>query len=199
MKKTLIAILVSTAALASSSAFAQNISVATNLGKWAELGTMNIEAGFAINQHLSAHLDVAVNPWTFRNADEDDRYSDIVSSERNPFQYKRESVGVSLRYWPWHVFSGFGLRGKAQYYAYDIGGIRTRERSVGDMVGLSIGAGYALMIGKDWNLDLGVAGWGGWRTEKVYESIETHSRPVEKPGRWFIFPEEIVIGITHIF
>lgn len=181
------------------SAPAQSFSVSTNLGRWAMLGTMNIEGGYAFSQHLSAHLNVAVNPFTFRAAEADQSYEDVMSDATHPFQYKRESVGASIRWWPWHVFSGWWLRAKLQYMSYDIGGMESRQRHVGDAFGAGLGVGYSIMLGKEWNIDIGVAGWGGFRSKDVYESINTRNKPLEKVNGGFLWPEEVIIAITHIF
>jgi len=185
--------------LASICAGAQTFSVSTNLGRWAELGTMNVEGGYAFSQHFSVHVNVAINPFTFRAEEADERYEDVMANTTRAFQYKRESVGVSVRWWPWYVFSGWWVRAKVQYMAYDIGGIQTPQRHVGNAFGAGLGAGYSFMLGQEWNIDVGVAGWGGYRIKDVYESINTNSKPIDNVRGWYLWPEEIVIAITHVF
>lgn len=176
----------------------QSISVSTNIAQWATLGTMNVEAGYAFSKHFSLHGGVSINPFSFRNADEDERYSDLVSNERKAFQYKRESVAVGVRYWPWHVFSGWWFRAKAQLQVYDRGGIFGKERYQGTAIGGGIGFGYAWMVSERWNIDFGVAGWAGRTKENIYEHVNSNN-VIEERTRFFIVPDEVIISVVYIF
>ena len=159
---------------------------------------MNVEVGYAFSKHFSLHGGVSVNPFSFRNADEDERYSDLVSNERKAFQYKRKSVAVGVRYWPWHVFSGWWFRAKAQLQVYDRGGIFGKERYQGTAIGGGIGFGYAWMVSEHWNIDFGVAGWAGRTKENVYEHVSSNN-VMEERTRFFIVPDEVIISVVYIF
>lgn len=177
---------------------AQNISVSTNAVEWANLGTMNVELGYAFSQHFSGHVGIRINPWSFGVNDPDDRYEDITDMTKKRFQNQQETVSLSVRWWPWHIFSGWWVRGVAQYSHYDRGGIFRKQRYVGDAFGAGIGVGYTVMLSENWNLDFGVSGWAGSTNEAVHESLVNVSH-VEPERRFFILPDEVNICIVYVF
>ena len=44
---------------------AQNVALSTNLAGYAFLGTMNVEASYALAQHWSVNAGMRYNPFTF--------------------------------------------------------------------------------------------------------------------------------------
>lgn len=196
-KRYIYAILAVTLAL-STSIRAQSFSVATNFGCWAELATLNVEVGYAWDQHLSFHAGVYYNPFTFGNADQDDRYEEIVDENRKMFQYKREAVAIGARWWPWHVFSGWWVRGKLQLQGYDRGGVFNPQRYQGTAFGAGVGIGYAWMFSQNWNIDFGITGWAGYTHENVYERVNS-AKPIEERNRFFFLPDELTLSLVYIF
>lgn len=180
-------------------ACAQGFSVSTNIVEWGNLGTMNIEAGLPIAKHLSIHAGARVNPWLFgETGDMDEKYGVPIEDGRRIFCNKKTSVGLSLRWWPWYVFSGWWFRAKAQYSSYDRGGLFHKTRTLGDAVGLSLGLGYTFFLSHNWNMEIGAAGWGGYTSERYKESMMTPiiSEPVWKP---FILPDELLLSFVYVF
>lgn len=178
---------------------AQNLSVSTNVVDWAEFATMNIEAGLPLARHLSVHAGVRVNPWQFGIKAGDASYAEVMDLEKAGFFLKKTQVGLSLRWWPWHVFSGWWFRAKAQYSSYDRGGkFLGQERYMGDAVGGGLALGYTWMLSSSWNLELGVGGWAGMTRESVRENIVT---PTPTPYVWkpFVLPDDLVIAFVYIF
>lgn len=178
---------------------AQTFSVSTNVIDWADLGTMNIEAGLVLTRHFSAHLDTRINPWLFgETGDMDEKYGIPIEDGRKIFCNKKTSVGLALRWWPWHVFSGWWFRAKAQFSSYDRGGLIHKTRTIGDAVGLALGFGYSFMLSPNWNFEIGLSGWGGMTRESYKESMMTPiiSEPVWKP---FILPDEVVVSFAYVF
>ena len=178
---------------------AQNIMVSTNVIDWAEFGTMNIEAGLPLSKHFSVHAQARVNPWVFGLKEGDASYDDIVDLDKAGFLIKKTQVGLSVRWWPWYVFSGFWMRLKAQYCSYDVGGkFLGQERRIGDGVGAGIGLGYTLMLSRNWNLDFGIGGWGGMTYESVRENVVTPKAP-DPEWKKFIFVDDVIVAFVYVF
>ena len=185
--------------LSGSGAGAQTFSVSTNVVEWLNLGTMNVEAGMPVSKHFSLHGSIRVNPWLFgQTGDMDEKYGVPIDDGRLIFCNKKTSAGLSLRLWPWYVFSGWWFRAKLQYSSYDRGGLLHKTRTLGDAVGLSLGFGYTFMLSSNWNMEIGVSGWGGYTSERYKESMMTPiiTEPVWKP---FILPDEVAISFAHVF
>ena len=104
-----------------SEASAQDWSVATNLFDYVSLGTINAEASAAAGRHLSVNASARVNPWTFHQGD-----------PAKQMQNRHQTYAVGIRYWPWHIYSGWWFSGMAQYQEYNRGGIIAQETEEGD-------------------------------------------------------------------
>ena len=131
---------------------AQRYSVGTNAVDWLSLGTLNAEASVAVSQHYSVHVGAELNPWTFRAGD-----------QQKQLQMRQNSYWGGLRWWPWHVYSGWWAGADLRYTVYNGGGIIKRETEEGDAYGAGLYGGYSIMITDLWNLDLGIGVWGGWK------------------------------------
>ena len=152
----LILVLVAAFALAKP-ASAQRIAVGTNFIDWASLGTMNVEAGVAVAQRFSIHAGAELNPWTF-----------IPGDQEKEFQARQRSFWAGLRWWPWHVYSGWWIAGEARYSTYNLGGILKRDTEEGDAYGGGVYGGYSIMLNRWLNLDFGVGVWGGYKKYTRY-------------------------------
>ena len=86
----------------------------------------------------------------------------------------------------------------AQYQEYNRGGIIAKETEEGDAFGLSVGAGYSLMLHEKLNLDFGLGLWTGQKTYVLYE-CPTCGRYLDNGTKWFIMPNEIVVALQYIF
>lgn len=177
---------------------AQRWSVSTNLVEWANLGTANIEAGAAVHRHLTLHAGVRYNPWTFRPGDPDDRLSDPEGDTEDQFENRKRAVSLSLRYWPWHVYSGWWGYVRGQAMEYNRGGVFHHEAREGDAYGLGVGAGYTRMLHKHWNIELGAGIWGGWRDETVYRCTNCGTVNSRSKGA-FILPDDVFVSLIYIF
>lgn len=178
---------------------AQNIAVSTNALDWANFVTMNVEAGIPVAKHFSIHAQVRVNPWVWGLKEGEASYDDIVDLETAGFLKKKTAIGVSARWWPWYVFSGFWVRAKAQYCSYDWGGkFLGQERRIGDAFGAGLGAGYTLMLSRNWNVEFGVGAWMGMTSESVRENVVTPKNP-DPEWKRFIWPDDIVVAFVYVF
>ncbi|MBO6247693.1 MAG: DUF3575 domain-containing protein, partial [Bacteroidales bacterium] len=96
-------------------ASAQSWSLGTNVAGWANLGTVNAEAGVALARRASLHAGVRYNPWTFRKGNPGDRFTDPAGDSERQFENRKRAFSLSVRYWPWYVYSGWWVYGRAQY------------------------------------------------------------------------------------
>ena len=90
---------------------AQNWSVSTNLVDYVSLGTLNAEGGVGVGRRVTLQASARVNPWTFHKGDPDSQ-----------MQNRHQTYAAGIRYWPWHIYSGWWISGMAQYQEYNRGG-----------------------------------------------------------------------------
>ena len=185
MKKILL--LMTFIALISSRASAQNWSISTNLVDYVSLGTLNMEGSFAPGRHISVNASVRVNPWTYHKGD-----------QQKQMQNRHQTYAAGLRYWPWHIYSGWWMGGMLQYQEYNRGGIISQKTEEGDAFGISAAAGYSLMIHERLNLDFGLAFWTGQKTYVTY-ACPSCGRITGKGSKWFIAPNEVRVALVYIF
>lgn len=177
---------------------AQRISVATNAVEWANLGTVNAEAGVAVSKHFSVHAGFRYNPWTFNQSDPLARFEDPLGERESQFQNRKQAYELSLRYWPWYVYSGWWFSLKGQYMEYDRGGIFTRPREAGDSYGAGLMAGYSYILHKNWNIEFGIGAWGGYNSYGSYRCTNC-GQPVAEGTRFFFMPDDVKVSLVLIF
>lgn len=158
-------------------ALAQRFSVGTNGIDWMTFGTLNGEVSVAVAQHYSVHAGAELNPWTFRAGDQEKQ-----------LQLRQNSYWSGLRWWPWHVYSGWWAGGDFRYSVYNAGGITQRETEEGDAWGTGAYGGYSIMLNEYLNLDLGIGFWGGYKKYKKYQC--PLCGPIkDQGGKAFILPD----------
>ncbi len=176
---------------------AQVFSLSTNVLDWANLGTINAQAGLAFSRHLSLHAGARYNNWNFGSAE-----------KGTAFQNHARSASLGLRYWPWNVYSSWWVSARAQVEEYNRGGLLKRPLTEeGLAAGVGLGVGYSRMLSRHWNLDLGLGGWFGkaWYTQyRCPRCGRVVSRddgtPVRDATRWFVLPSnELQVSISYIF
>lgn len=166
---------------------AQKLGISTNLFDWCNMATVNASVNMSMGQHLSAGVSGRYNPWFFRRGTE------------NQVNHALRAVSIDLRYWPWHVYSGwwYMFRWQAQEYNYsNLYGLPYSEQGISRGIGL--GTGYALMIGTHWNVDFGVSFWGGM---KNYERFDcSYCGDLLVADRCFFFlPDNVFVSFYYIF
>ena len=166
---------------------AQNWSVSTNVLDYVSLGTMNAEVSAGVGRRVTIEASARVNPWTFHKGD-----------PSRQMQNRHQTYALGMRYWPWHIYSGWWISADAQYQEYNRGGIISQKTEEGDAFGLSAGAGYSLMLHEKVNLDFGVTLWAGQKTFISY-ACPSCGRITDKGSKWFIMPNEIRVAIQYIF
>ena len=166
---------------------AQNWSVSTNVLDYVSLGTMNAEVSAGVGRRVTIEASARVNPWTFHKGD-----------PSRQMQNRHQTYALGMRYWPWHIYSGWWISADAQYQEYNRGGIISQKTEEGDAFGLSAGAGYSLMLHEKVNLDFGVTLWAGQKTF-ISSACPSCGRITDKGSKWFVMPNEIRVAIQYIF
>ena len=194
MKKLLITLFFTVAGAVA--AMAQTYAVAVNTADMLDLGTMSLEGSVAVGQHWSLNAGAKVNPWTFNRHDTwNGLYSEPDPEQK---QDRKQVYALGARWWPWNVYSGWWVGGKAQYEEYNHGGIITKTAEEGDAFGAALSGGYSLMLKEHWNLDFGLGVWGGWTKYRKFEFPE-NGKLIDEGGKWFFLPNEVILSIVYVF
>lgn len=164
---------------------AQEVSLSTNLADYAALGTMNMEATYGFARHWSVNAGVKYNPFSFGEGEK-------------AMQLRQRAVSAGARFWPWHIYSGWWMGAKLQYQEFNEGGIVSPETSEGDRYGGGLAAGYSRMLGKHFNLDLGLGMWAGYSVYTTY-ACQVCGHKVDSGSRFFVLPNDVILGINYIF
>ncbi|MDD5819453.1 MAG: DUF3575 domain-containing protein [Candidatus Cryptobacteroides sp.] len=163
----------------------QEYSLSTNLADYANLGTLNLEASYGVARKWSLVAALKYNPFSFDN-------------QGVPAANKQRSLSAGVRYWPWHIYSGWWMSGAVRYQEYSVSGLSSEESTQGDRFGSSFGAGYSFMLTKYLNLELGAGFWAGYDMYMKY-SCATCGRPIENGRKFFVYPSNILLGLSFVF
>ena len=168
-------------------ASAQKFSISTNLLGYVELGTLNLDASYALSRRWNIQAGVRYNPFTFRRDD-----------PARQFQYRQRSYSLGVRLWPWHIWSGWWFAGKGRWQEYNVGGILSSKTREGDRFGGGLYAGYAHMLSPHLNLEFGLGLWAGVDIYKVY-SCPSCGLTLESGSKAFVLPDDIMLSIVYVF
>ena len=171
----------------SSALHAQKVSVSTNLLGYAALGTMNVEASYAVSRHWSVVAGLKYNPFTFRKGDPDAQ-----------FQCRQQSYSIGVRMWPWHIWTGWWFASKLRYQEYNVGGIFGDETQEGDRIGAGIYSGYTYMVSPHFNVEFGVGLWAGVDFYRTYD-CPMCGLTVDSGRRGFLLPDDMMISLVYVF
>ncbi len=172
--------------LTGSTLYGQRFSVATNLVGYANFGTINGEFGLGVSRHFSIYMQGKYNPFTY------------MENSSAQFQNKQATLSLGCRYWLWHIWSGWFLMGQAGYTNYNRGGLLSTETFEGNAYGITLGAGYALMLHKRINMDFG-AGIMGGLTDYTKYSCPKCGIIEEKGKKIFVAPNNILVQLSYMF
>lgn len=184
----LILLAVSVGLLSSFQAHAQKAAVSVNAGDALCLGTAGAEVSYAVARNWSLNAGARFNPWTFNKGD-----------AKRQTQLRHQTYAVGARFWPWYVYSGLWFGAKAQYQEYNRGGFKGRLRTEeGDAFGLGVEMGYSWIVTHAFNLNFGLGAWGGY-TEYVSYDCPYCGRRTGDGGKFFILPNELIVGLVFVF
>ena len=166
---------------------AQKVAVQTNLLDWAALATINAEAQISFAQHYTFDVYGRYNPWTFG------------ADSENPWVLQQRSVAVGVRYWPWYVYSGWWFSPKFIWREFNWSGVFTQNTTTGTRgEGLSLRAGYSLMVNSHFNIEFG-AGVCGLRYSH-YDIIKPDGSSLGNKGsQSFIQPDFLSVALVYVF
>lgn len=167
---------------------AQQFVVNTNLLEWANLITMNVNAGMAVSRHWSLGLGVKYNPFYFTKGEDD----------FSRMQNKQLSGSIYAKYWPWHVYSGLWASTQLRYQQYNFGGVFSEKTTEGVRMGMGLSVGYTYMINSHFNIDFGVGLWAGY-DDYIQYKCPVCGITIDKGNRFFLRPNDIIIAISYVF
>ena len=166
---------------------AQKFSVSTDLLGYASLGTMNIDASYALSRRWSMVAGVRYNPFTFTDPD-----------GKGEYRLRQQSYSIGARLWPWHTWSGWWFASKLRYQEYNMGGISSKETEEGDRIGAGIYSGYTHMLSPHLNLEFGLGLWTGYDRYVRY-SCPTCGYTVQDGERIFLLPDDVMLSLVYVF
>ena len=166
---------------------AQKFSVSVNILETAQLGTLNMDASYALDRHWSLTAGARYNPFTYNGGD----------PERQ-FQARQQSYAVGTRLWPWHIMSGWWFAAKLRWQEYNVGGIVSPQTKEGDRFGGGLYAGYAHMLAPHLNIEFGIGLWAGADIYKVY-SCPLCGLTIDGGVKSFVLPDDITIALVYVF
>ena len=158
------------------------MSVSANAADCADCGTLNVEMGLAVLRQWSVTAGAKYNPFEFGDAT----------------RRKRRTFDAGVRFWPWHCYSGWWVAAKARYEEFNNASGMEESSKEGDRMGASLSAGYSIMLGRRFNLDLGLGVWGGMETFTSY-SCPTCGEIMQRGSRTFILPSDITVALAFVF
>lgn len=183
MKRFVVLLAIAAFALNAATVNAQNMHVATNLLDYLNFGTINAEFGLSPVPKWSFYIKGRYNPFTFKTNDN--------------LQNRTASVAAGAKYWFWYANSGWFLNSHIGYGIYNTGGIFSEHAYEGDAAFMTVGCGYALMLGKRWNLDFGVGLQAGVTSYTKY-SCPRCGRIIDKRSKMYLFPSNIMVQLSRI-
>lgn len=166
---------------------AQNVTIGTNALQYVNLGTLNIEAGVSVSQHISLFAGGRYNGWQFEKSD-----------PMRMIQNQQQTFYGGMRYWPWYNFSGLWFGTKAQYSKINESGIWRPALESATKVGAGISFGYTLMLSERLNLDFGIGGWAGKALDYNLYCCPYCMDLRDTGPRWFCSPDEISISLVWV-
>lgn len=190
---------------------AQKCAVGTNLLDWANLATVNATVDYPIARHLSFMGEVRWNGIRCEYPLVQAEHSGI--DHQGIFQNKKFEIAAGVRYWPWHVLSGFNVGGKLLYKDYANSGMYYMALEKGKKVAAAITAGYSIMLTKNLNLEVGIGGYAGYDFDYRIYDCPICMNPVDRPElynqqrlpadiarpRWFADLENVYLTFYYIF
>ena len=169
------------------SAFSQKVSLSTDVLGYADMLTLNGELSCSVARRWSVNAGFRYNPFTYRKGEDDH-----LASRR------QRSFAAGARFWPWHVYSGWWLSGKAQYQEYNNGGVRSLKTREGDRYGAGLAAGFTYMLTSFLNLELSAGAWGGLDVYTVYECPEC-GVTLDSGSKFYVLPNDISLALSLVF
>lgn len=168
---------------------AQQWSVGTNAVDWVNFGTVNVDFSMAVSRHFTVGLEAKYNPWTYAKGTD------------RQIQNRQRAFYATGRWYPWFSFDGWHVDAIAGWREYNAGGFKWYKDGAaeeGDAFGGGFGAGYTLLVHKNFNLEFGAMMWMGAKKYVIYDCPNC-GKIRESGTKFFIMPTNITIGATWVF
>lgn len=152
--------------------------------------TINLGAEFGFGKKTTLEVPFNLNPWTFSDNK----------------KIKHWLVQPELRFWSCEVFNGFFWGIHAHGGQFNVGGVKLPfgafptlddHRYQGYFYGAGLGIGYQWILGKRWNLELGI-GAGYTRFEYDKYNCNRCGEKLKEGGRNYIGPDRIALSLIYI-
>lgn len=166
--------------------YVPQVALTWNAADLVETGQISVGTTIPLAKHLSFNLDLKCYPWTT---------NDFGKTE---FQNLNTVVQPGIRYWFWHVNSGFWMNTAFKWKAKRFRQVGVEEWTNQNIYGLVETVGYSLMLGKHMNLNFGIGGGIGMNQEprSIYSWREFG---LGDDGKLFLEYAEPVVGISIVF
>ena len=187
MRRLLSAALLLCVAMAAS---AQEMGISTNVVDYLTAGSLNVEASYGFARHWSVSAGGKYSPLPSGKS--------ILPASDDTALLRQRLFNAGLRWWPWHIYSGWWMGAKLQYQEFVEKGRTGPETTEGDRFGGGLAAGYSAMLAPRFNLDLGLGFWGGYALYTKY-ACRSCGRRIDSGSRPFFLPSDLLLGITYIF
>lgn len=171
-------------------ALAQRFSVGTNAVDLFTFATLEAEASVAVAQQFSLHVGAELNPWTWN-----------ANNPEKQLQVRQNSYWAGVRFWPWHVYSGWWAGLQARWQEYNRNGefiSRADLTEEGNAFGVGLSGGYTLMLMPNLNVEFGFGVWGGKTYFRSYD-CPTCGMPVDEGEKLFFLPNEAILSLVYVF
>lgn len=162
--------------------------ISTNVFGYLDLGTINVEAQYALSRHFSLDIQGKYNPFTFETKSSDKAVMD-----------KKLVASAGVKYWPWYVYSGLWMKGALQTESSAFGGIfKKHSPEKANSYGLALAGGYSLALNPWLNLDFGLGVYGGYKTYRRYENTKMDTVKY-RSSEGFITLGEASVSLMFVF
>ena len=170
-------------------ASAQKFAVSTNTLDIINLGTINLQANYAVAQHWTLTLQGRYNNWSFGSVE-----------KGNPFQNRSRGGALGARYWFWYTYSGWWVAANARFDEYNRGGLfGMTETEEGRALGAGLAVGYSRMLSEHWNLDFGLGAWAGGTKYTTY-ACPRCGMLLDQGTKFFALPSpDCQVSFVYIF
>ena len=162
------------------------VTVGTNLLGYANFITLNAEVSISITDRWNILIAGKYNPFTFNNGTSQQIQNRVLSGN------------IGIRYWSWHINSGWFFGAKGIYGIYNQGGIISPQTEEGNSIALGVNAGYSLMISKHFNIEFAAGFAFGTRRYRHYEKPSL-GRITEQGTKFYIAPDNLSIQLVYLF
>jgi len=87
---------------------------------------------------------------------------------------------------------------KAQYQMYNSGGRKTPETTEGDRYGVGAALGYTYLLGRHFNIEVGLGMWSGLDVFRKY-SCPVCGLTIDSGRKFFAGANDVILALSYVF